>query len=447
MSTPKELHREAMAFVGLALARQRDGDVAGYLALMRQAMPLEERAARLLADRRDAEPTRSLILRSAAHIAKVCGDRQVAKELIYLALLGTPPADLRLQLEDLNLELLLADRALEQYSVEESAYLDALRGYAINLRIVPTIQKFSRAVVLDNVITVLQKIRSSWSGFVEGSFRNAFGVDLFGDSTDEIISRLRMETTPLVVDERFSSFGVSIAADTNVMPSLYRPEVNNWKANLFEEFKKDVIYLDYASTTEVARIRDKYSESDRENIYPAIFAISKDSNPYTVSLASQDFRTIEKRLTPVAKPQRDLIVNPLRDRETEEPKELIRELHLATPGKKGRVKQGDIIDSEAVDSAVINKVVVQLGPNDNYLSFLQGFEFKINYERPIFSIEDHRFGVSVADQSHKEAFDKFSRAVIAVYDRLVDKDDSELSADEKTQKNLLRLLVHARSLK
>jgi hypothetical protein len=76
-------------------------------ALHQQAMDLAEAAA-LIANNFDAEPTRSVLHRSAASLAIECGEFQAADRLISTALSGNPPLEIAEELKDLFIQINLS---------------------------------------------------------------------------------------------------------------------------------------------------------------------------------------------------------------------------------------------------------------------------------------------------------------------------------------------------
>jgi hypothetical protein len=68
---------------------------------VRSAFEQESQAAALVVDVIDAEPTRSVLHRSAASLAIDCGELQAAERLITTALSGNPPAEIAAELRDL----------------------------------------------------------------------------------------------------------------------------------------------------------------------------------------------------------------------------------------------------------------------------------------------------------------------------------------------------------
>ena len=73
--------------------------------LLRQALELEAEAAGRVANDVTAEPTRSVLHRSAATLAVECGELHLAEKLIARALAGAPPSDIAAELKDLFIQI------------------------------------------------------------------------------------------------------------------------------------------------------------------------------------------------------------------------------------------------------------------------------------------------------------------------------------------------------
>ena len=69
--------------------------------LYEQAFELEREAALSLLDREDAEPTRSILFRSAAVLAKNCHRYRDSEKMIALGLSGNPPEYVAAQLREI----------------------------------------------------------------------------------------------------------------------------------------------------------------------------------------------------------------------------------------------------------------------------------------------------------------------------------------------------------
>lgn len=109
MSKVKALHQQAMDLAEQADLKKLRGDAAKAEEILRQALALEAEAAQLIAEDTNAEPTRSVLHRSAAMLAVECGELQMAERLIAVAIApaltgqftGSPPTDIAEELKDL----------------------------------------------------------------------------------------------------------------------------------------------------------------------------------------------------------------------------------------------------------------------------------------------------------------------------------------------------------
>ncbi|MEM1120067.1 MAG: hypothetical protein AAGJ18_06430 [Bacteroidota bacterium] len=89
-----------------AFVAQKEGDFIKYLALTKEAFAKEKEAAWKLFQKFEAEPTRSILFRSAAQLAFNCGQMRESEQLISAALVGNPPAEIIYELRELYKEIL-----------------------------------------------------------------------------------------------------------------------------------------------------------------------------------------------------------------------------------------------------------------------------------------------------------------------------------------------------
>jgi hypothetical protein len=100
MSELSTRHREAMDLAERAEIAKLRGE-GGVAELFQRAFELERDAAKMLESRLDAEPTRSVLYRSAASLALNCSQLRQAEQLIATALSGEPPDEIAEELRDL----------------------------------------------------------------------------------------------------------------------------------------------------------------------------------------------------------------------------------------------------------------------------------------------------------------------------------------------------------
>ncbi len=125
MSQIQSLHKQAMDLAEAAAVARLRGTLELAAQFTRQAFEQETQAAALIASALDAEPTRSVLHRSAASLAIECGELRMAERLIATALSGNPPAEIAEELKDLFIQI-----NLSQYLKRQGIHIDIqeLRG-------------------------------------------------------------------------------------------------------------------------------------------------------------------------------------------------------------------------------------------------------------------------------------------------------------------------------
>jgi hypothetical protein len=124
-----ELHNQAMDQAEMALMAKLKGDFSQFKILTREAFENERRAAELACQDINNEPTRSVLLRSAASLALDCVEYREAERLIAVALAGSPPNEIAEELRDL-LEQVYFQRhlALRGVSLSPSEFQMSIAG-------------------------------------------------------------------------------------------------------------------------------------------------------------------------------------------------------------------------------------------------------------------------------------------------------------------------------
>ncbi|MEB3294246.1 MAG: hypothetical protein VKJ24_13895 [Synechococcales bacterium] len=108
MNQIKMLHQQAMDLAEAAAVARLSGEIEQAAQLTRQAFEREAQAANLIAGVLDAEPTRSVLYRSAASLAIECSELRAAERLIAMALSGNPPPEIAEELKDLFIQINLS---------------------------------------------------------------------------------------------------------------------------------------------------------------------------------------------------------------------------------------------------------------------------------------------------------------------------------------------------
>jgi hypothetical protein len=127
MSQIQVFHQQAMDLAEAAAVARLRGAIEQAAQLTRQAFEQETQAAVLISGTLDAEPTRSVLHRSAASLAIECGELRAAERLIATALLGNPPPEIAEELKDLFIQI-----NLNQYLKRQEIDIDVSEQGLIN---------------------------------------------------------------------------------------------------------------------------------------------------------------------------------------------------------------------------------------------------------------------------------------------------------------------------
>jgi hypothetical protein len=156
VSAVKDLHRQAMQQADLAHQARREGNPAAARACFEEAFRLERAAAEELGSRIEAEPSRSILFRSAATLAISSGAYADAEKMVCLALAGSPPGEtaeeLRNLYEQINFRRHLALRGI---TLSEDEIQMSFAGHGVGYGIAPTEEVLGR---VDRAQTMLYRI-------------------------------------------------------------------------------------------------------------------------------------------------------------------------------------------------------------------------------------------------------------------------------------------------
>jgi hypothetical protein len=148
-----QLHQSAMSYAAQAVDAETKGEPALAKNLFRQAYNFERQAAELVAPDETAEPSRSILLRSAASLALDCDEFRDAERLVAVGLAGNPPNELQEELRDL-LETVYFKRHLDLRGLELDPieFQMSLVGGAVGFGVIESSQFIRRAETLQKLL-------------------------------------------------------------------------------------------------------------------------------------------------------------------------------------------------------------------------------------------------------------------------------------------------------
>ena len=158
-----DIHDRAMALVDQAREAERTGDKKRRIELLRAAYDLEQQAARTLDPLPDAEPTRTVLFRSASSLAFQAEDYQEACNLAFDGLTGNSPEENASELLDIVAEAKFRLQLIGQnLQVPNHEITLTLRGPRVSIGLAPAKQ----------TTLILRRIEMLLRGRVESFMKN-----------------------------------------------------------------------------------------------------------------------------------------------------------------------------------------------------------------------------------------------------------------------------------
>lgn len=430
MKDIRSIHSQAMELMRKAKDHLENRDKESYLLNIQAALELEKEAAYGLLTNFESEPTRSVLFRSAANLAYNLGQYEEAEKLIYQALAGSPHPEIKVELLQLKEMIEVAFvRELSANDITEYSYITVIKANAVNLKVEPKTDRYSKAVVVDSIVDFLKNVQTSYKNFAEVLFRKNFGQDDY-PNFDNVLSSFKKDSSLLMVDLNFQSFGVGLVADTSIMNYKFdtTEKFATFKSTLFDGFKKDVLFADLNSEQFQNELAAKYDEMERSQIYSAIVNSLDSKSDYKVSISDQDFKFKVRDLPTVSK-KTQTFLKPKIVKAEEVEKELLikRTMELTDADGHKRTKLQTELLSYAEFS--INISDIKHKEVEMQIYFSEPYNLKMIFQENTFSINDTFFEILVESQDFKEIQKMYEIALLNRYHALSTK--AELTVDEQ----------------
>jgi hypothetical protein len=311
MKSVLELHRQAMEFADTAFVALHTGDHDRAKEFYCKALQYERDAANRVA-KSAAEPTRSVLYRSAASMALNCGQLREAERLIAGGLAGDPPEEIAEEMRDL-LEQVYFQRHLELRGItlEPDEFQVSLFGRAVGTGMVEDEQFFGRLRDADRLIhrTAQRKQGFPYKDKLDRATRQAIDVFVSVPKAACFAVTFKIGTPEQL---HFPSLGLSVDVIDDLLTCFELYDRSDVEA-LKEQIKEDAYYSNFVALA--GRIAP-----DGDAIKKVVFSAVRDGNSKSVTLA---------------KPQSDFNINRLAvsaasvPEKTKEPVRIIGRLNFA----------------------------------------------------------------------------------------------------------------------
>lgn len=420
----RSIHKEAMALVNRANLEFEHEKFDEYNSLIERAFKLEKKAAEYFKDKFDAEPTRSVLYRSAANLAFSLKKYQDAYVLVFEGLKGKPYPEIKSELNN------LLQSISNQFIIENNSpnynpnYLNSLREKAVALKLEEKSGKYGGAIVLSHILDFLKNLQSSYQNFAEVQFRKiVFENDV--TDLDYQSNKFRNNCNLLVPDLNFKSFGVSIVADNGVMDpfDIYTVSFREMRSNLFLNFKEDVLLPEYNDSNFQQRMSEKYSEEERRKIFTPVINSTLKSKPYSVSVTDKNYTEKVKVFQPLSNIAKSILKPEVEKTNKKEDLKLTKKIEQNIGSKKTTISLENITYYESqIDISNVN-----LGDKTVFLNIEHSI--LLTFENKYFTINDDFFSISITADEYLEVLKLYDQEFISIYVDLLNR-KSDLISDE-----------------
>ena len=286
---PKAIHQQAMDFSFKGKQAMEEGNFSTAFDFYKQAAALESQVAQFYFDKPDLEPTRSVVIRSAAFLNLKAGLIEDAKRFIFFGLLNTTDNLIKSQLNN-ALELAVSlDNMLPEEASGEYNYLNLLRQRSVHYILEPSLPIHGKSVSLEMIRDFTDGYLKSLKAFAVTKFKKV--LQLEGEIEESIIKDLEKLVNPLVTSSAYGSFKFSIANDF-LTHENEKKELLELKANVVAKFHSE-IFSNPLSDEDIDIIRENYTEEDVNEIFRPLARIKANNSPYKIGY--YDLDTFDKR--------------------------------------------------------------------------------------------------------------------------------------------------------
>lgn len=274
---PKALHNEAMDLSFRAKKALEEGKHLVANELFEKAADLESQVAEFYFDKPEFEPTRSILVRSAAFVNLKSGNIERAKKFIFFGLLNTQDPLIKEQLND-ALELAMSLNYEVESPSKDLSYLKLLRQRSVHYVLEPSNHEFGSSVSLESIKEFSDHYLRSLKAYAQAKFRRlSFYDDDYEIKSNETLKKI---INPLVTSSAYGSFKFSIANDY-VDRTGEPKELQELKANIIPDFHGEV-FTNPLTDKGIDKIKEEYTEVEVNNIFKPIIKIKSNTTPYKV---------------------------------------------------------------------------------------------------------------------------------------------------------------------
>jgi len=278
---PKILHEQAMDLSFRAKQASQIGDQNTACDLYTQAAVLESQVAEYYFDKPELEPTRSILIRSAAFLNLKAGLIEKSQKFIFFGLLNTKDDLIKTQLNE-ALEFSIALKSIDAKTVSQNfGYLTSMRQRSIHYILEPVLPKFGTAVSLETVRDFSENYLKSLKAYSISTFKSIskIGTQVFNNMESAALQFQEL-VNPMITNSAFGSFKFSIANDFLTREGE-STDLVKLKASIINKYH-DEVFTNSLSDEEIEILKQKYNDDEINEIFRPLVKMKSVGSQYKI---------------------------------------------------------------------------------------------------------------------------------------------------------------------
>jgi hypothetical protein len=425
---PKLIHQEAMDYSFKAKRALEDDDYTAAFDLFNKAADLESQVAEFYFDKPELEPTRSVIIRSAAYLNIKAGQIEHAKKFIFFGLLNSTDILIKEQLNNaLELAVSLGNLSPDAAS-KEFNYLNLLRQRSIHYVIEPSNLSFGHSVSLESIKDFSESYLKSLKAFAVSKYKRVLKVE--EEFEQSFLNEIENLINPLVTSSSYGSFKFSIAND--FLSRLGdKKELVKIKSNVVAKYHKE-IFINPLADEDIETIKKNYTEEEVNDIFRPLTKIKSNNTPYKVGYYdTEDFN--KKFVSKIVNKQKQKLIT-VKQISQEDIGELESSLVHKRSGKGGRTSK-QVIFKEQMKTAEFEIKVSEINPKEsNPILLAEEIIVSINFDsNKGFTLSFADLNIQNTDTSYQKALEGFHNSFYNQLKKLANESEGDLSSQKDVE--------------
>lgn len=377
--------------------------------LYEEAAELESKAAEFYFERADLEPTRSIIIRSAAFLNLKAGRLIEAQKFIFFGLTHSQDQSIIEQLND-ALELLVSLKNLSPTDItREYNYLAALRQRSMHYILEPETPFYGKSVKMEALRDFSDSYLKSLKAFAKVKLQELY-PQIDGSSLRKSVEKV---INPLITSTSYGSFKFSIANDILQRP-FEETGIIEFKSNIIYQYHHEIFTLSL-DDNQIDKLKDSFDQSDVNQIFRPISKIRSRNSGYNVGYYdSENYR--KRYIKKLLNKQKKRLLPPTPYTE-EQIGDLVSQLTHIREGKGGR-KRKTTIREDHLRQTSFDREIRQISPaNEKPIIFHEGIIISVFWESDSgFKIEFEDFDITAEGVVYEDTLKEFYQTF---YDKLI----------------------------